>query len=62
MGIYTGRSYGYTTTYVSESYENVVPFNGDNFNYHELGVIAAAETASNMVAFEREIMLGELLL
>ena len=56
MGIYTNRSFG---SYVSD-YRDVEPFVGEHFNYHELGIIAASESAANNNAFMKAIALGEL--
>lgn len=55
MGIYTNFS-GYS----SSDYTSVEPFKGDHFNYHELGIIAAAESAANQNAFMKAIALQEL--
>lgn len=55
MGIYTnymGSS--------SSNYTDVEPFVGENFNYHELGIIAASEIAANHNSFMKSIALSEL--
>ena len=55
MGIYTGIYAG-----VSD-YTSVEPYDlSKNYNYHELGIIAAAESAMNTNAFMKQIGLGEL--
>ena len=56
MGIYTN----YTGGSVSSNYTDVQPFVGENFNYHELGIIAAAEIATNHNNFMKSIALSEL--
>ena len=58
MGLYTNPSVynGYT----SSDYTSVEPFKGEHFNYHELGIIAATESAANRDAFMRAIALNEL--
>ena len=58
MGLYTNPSFynGYT----SSDYTSVEPFKGEHFNYHELGIIAATESAANRDAFMRAIALNEL--
>lgn len=58
MGLYTNPSFynGYT----SSDYTSVEPFKGEHFNYHELGIIAATESAANRNAFLRAIALNEL--
>lgn len=56
MGIYTN----YVGSGVSSRYTDVEPFVGENFNYHELGIIAASEIASNHNAFMKSIALSEL--
>lgn len=55
MGIYTN----YTGSSVS-SYTDVQPFVGENFNYHELGIMAATEIAHNSNSFMKSIALSEL--
>ena len=58
MGIYTNRafdSYGPVS-----DYRDVEPYQGDHFNYHELGIIAATESAANQNAFMKAIALNEL--
>lgn len=57
MGIYTNPAFG---GYSSSNYTSVEPFKGDHFNYHELGIIAAAESAANQNAFMKAIALQEL--
>lgn len=57
MGIYTNAAFG---GYSSSNYTSVEPFKGDHFNYHELGIIAAAESAANQNAFMKAIALQEL--
>lgn len=58
MGLYTNPSLynGYT----SSDYTSVEPFRGEHFNYHELGIIAASESAANRDAFMKAIALNEL--
>lgn len=56
MGIYTN----YTGGSVSSNYTDVQPFVGENFNYHELGIMAAAEIATNHNSFMKSIALSEL--
>lgn len=56
MGIYTN----YAGSSVSSSYTDVQPFVGENFNYHELGIIAATEIAHNSNSFMKSIALSEL--
>lgn len=56
MGIYTN----YVGSGVSSRYTDVEPFVGENFNYHELGIIAASEIAANHNAFMKSIALSEL--
>ena len=58
MGLYTNPSFynGYT----SSDYTSVEPFKGEHFNYHELGIIAATESAANRDAFMKAIALNEL--
>lgn len=58
MGIYTNAAYA--GGYASSDYTSVEPFKGDHFNYHELGIIAAAESAANQNAFMKAIALQEL--
>jgi hypothetical protein len=57
MGIYTNAAF---SDYSSSDYTSVEPFKGDHFNYHELGIIAAAESAANQNAFMKAIALQEL--
>lgn len=57
MGIYTNPAF---SGYSSSDYTSVEPFKGDHFNYHELGIIAAAESAANQNAFMKAIALQEL--
>lgn len=57
MGIYTNAAF---SGYSSSNYTSVEPFKGDHFNYHELGIIAAAESAANQNAFMKAIALQEL--
>ena len=57
MGIYTNTTF---SGYSSSDYTSVEPFKGDHFNYHELGIIAAAESAANQNAFMKAIALQEL--
>lgn len=57
MGIYTNAAFG---GYASSNYTSVEPFKGDHFNYHELGIIAAAESAANQNAFMKAIAIQEL--
>lgn len=57
MGIYTNAAF---SGYSSSDYTSVEPFKGDHFNYHELGIIAAAESAANQNAFMKAIALQEL--
>ena len=57
MGIYTNAAF---SGYTSSNYTSVEPFKGDHFNYHELGIIAAAESAANQNAFMKAIALQEL--
>lgn len=57
MGIYTN----YVGSGVPSSrYTDVEPFVGENFNYHELGIIAASEIAANHNTFMKSIALSEL--
>lgn len=56
MGIYTNFSGSVSST----NYTDVQPFVGENFNYHELGIMAATEMAANHNAFMRGIALSEL--
>ena len=56
MGIYTN----YVGSGVSSRYTDVEPFVGENFNYHELGIIAASEIAANHNTFMKSIALSEL--
>ena len=58
MGIYTNAVFN--NSYSSSDYTSVEPFKGDHFNYHELGIIAAAESAANQNAFMKAIALQEL--
>ena len=58
MGLYTNPSF--SNGYVSSNYTSVEPFKGEHFNYHELGIIAATESASNRDAFMKAIALNEL--
>jgi len=58
MGIYTNAVFN--NGYSSSDYTSVEPFKGDHFNYHELGIIAAAESAANQNAFMKAIALQEL--
>lgn len=56
MGIYTNYTgYDYSTRYT-----DVEPFVGESFNYHELGIIAASEIATNHNTFMKSIALSEL--
>lgn len=57
MGIYTNHAF---SGYSSSDYTSVEPFVGEHFNYHELGIIAAAESAANQNAFMKAIALQEL--
>lgn len=57
MGIYTNHSNNY---YTSSDYRDVEPFHGEHFNYHELGIIAAAESTANQNSFMKAIALNEL--
>ena len=57
MGIYTNHSNSY---YASSDYRDVEPFRGEHFNYHELGIIAAVESAHNRDEFMKAIALSEL--
>ena len=57
MGIYTNPAF---SGYSSSDYTSVEPFKGDHFNYHELGIVAAAESAANQNAFMKAIALQEL--
>ena len=57
MSIYTNYSNSY---YSSTNYTDVEPFVGENFNYHELGIIAASEIAANHNTFMKSIALSEL--
>lgn len=57
MGLYTNPAF---SGYSSSNYTSVEPFKGDHFNYHELGIIAAAESAANQNAFMKAIALQEL--
>jgi hypothetical protein len=57
MGIYTNHSNNY---YTSSDYRDVEPFHGEHFNYHELGIIAAAESAANQNSFMKAIAINEL--
>ena len=59
MGIYTNHSY-YSGYGYNSNYRDVEPFQGDHFNYHELGIIAAVESAANRDAFMKAIALNEL--
>lgn len=56
MGIYTN----YVGSGYSSNYTDVQPFVGENFNYHELGILAASEIAANHNAFMKSIALSEL--
>lgn len=56
MGIYTNMS----NTVVNTDYRSVEPFVGEHFNYHELGIIAATEMATNHNSFMKAIALNEL--
>lgn len=56
MGIYTNM----VNTGVSSNYKSVEPFVGEHFNYHELGIIAATEMATNHNSFMKAIALNEL--
>lgn len=56
MGIYTNMA----NTVVSTDYRSVEPFIGEHFNYHELGIIAATEMATNHNSFMKAIALNEL--
>jgi hypothetical protein len=56
MGIYTNHS----NYYASSDYRDVEPFHGEHFNYHELGIIAAVESAHNRDEFMKAIALSEL--
>lgn len=56
MGIYTN----YTGGSFSSKYTDVQPFVGENFNYHELGIMAAAEITANHNSFMKSIALSEL--
>lgn len=58
MGIYTNAVFN--NGYSSSDYTSVEPFTGEHFNYHELGIIAAAESAANQNAFMKAIALQEL--
>ena len=58
MGIYTNTVFN--NSYSSSDYTSVEPFVGGHFNYHELGIIAAAESAANQNAFMKAIALQEL--
>ena len=58
MGLYTNRAFGAYTP--SSVYTDVEPFKGEHFNYHELGIIAATESAANRDAFMKAIALNEL--
>ena len=57
MGIYTNFSLNEGT---STDYTAVEPFKGEHFNYHELGIIAAAESAANQNSFMKALALSEL--
>ena len=57
MGIYTDFS---LNKGVSTDYTAVEPFKGEHFNYHELGIIAAAESAANQNSFMKALALSEL--
>lgn len=57
MGLYTNPSF---SGYASSNYTSVEPFKGEHFNYHELGIMAAAESAANRNAFMKAIALNEL--
>lgn len=57
MGIYTNFS---LNEGVSTDYTAVEPFKGEHFNYHELGIIAAAESAANQNSFMKALALSEL--
>lgn len=56
MGMYTN----YVGSGYSSNYTSVQPFVGENFNYHELGILAASEIAANHNAFMKSIALSEL--
>ena len=57
MGLYTNASFAG----VSSDYTSVAPFDlSKEYNFHELGIIAAAESAMNTNAFMKQIGLGEL--
>ena len=58
MGLYTNPSL--YSGYTSSDYTSVEPFKGEHFNYHELGIIAATESAANRDAFLKAIALNEL--
>ena len=57
MGIYTNTAF---SGYSSSDYTSVEPFKGDHFNYHELAIFAATESAANQNAFMKAIALQEL--
>jgi len=57
MGLYTNPSF---SGYASSNYTSVEPFKGEHFNYHELGIMAATESAANRNAFMKAIALNEL--
>lgn len=57
MGMYTNFS-GYHSA--ATDYTEVQPFVGESFNYHELGIMAATEMATNESAFMKSIALSEL--
>jgi hypothetical protein len=57
MGLYTNASFAG----VSSDYTSVAPFDlSKEYNFHELGIIAAAESAMNTNAFMKQIGLQEL--
>lgn len=56
MGMYTN----YERSFSSSNYTDVEPFVGENFNYHELGIMAAAEIEMNHNNFMKSIALSEL--
>jgi hypothetical protein len=57
MGIYTNYV---GSGYASTNYRDVEPYHGEHFNYHELGIIAATESARNRDEFMKAIALSEL--
>ena len=60
MGIYTNYIDMNYTSNVNYDYTKVEPFHGEHFNFHELGIKLATESAINTNSFMKSIALGEL--